>query len=133
MGWAIDAQGLRNVVHRVHEQYRPIPLMITENGAAFDDQPDRDGRVRDPQRVAYFEAHLRACHDAIRAGVPLCGYFAWSLLDNFEWAWGYAKRFGLIYVDFPTQRRIPKDSARWYAGVIRRGGLPVRAEPGRAE
>jgi beta-glucosidase len=128
MGWEIEAPGLVEVLHRLREEYPPVPLYVTENGAAFDDELDSGGRVRDPQRVAYFDAHLRACHDAIGAGVPLRGYFAWSLLDNFEWAWGYAKRFGLIYVDFPTQRRIPKDSAWWYAGVIRRGGLPVRAE-----
>jgi beta-glucosidase len=72
--------------------------------------------------VAYLDAHLRACAEAVAAGVPLRGYFAWSLLDNFEWAYGYTKRFGLVYVDYDTQRRIPKSSAAWYAGVIRRGG-----------
>jgi beta-glucosidase len=124
-----------------------VPLYVTENGAAFDDElvggsldgaldgaldGSLDGRfgctVHDQQRVAYLDAHLRACHQAITDGVPLRGYFAWSLLDNFEWAWGYSKRFGLVYVDFATQRRIPKDSAHWYAGVIRRGGLPVLSE-----
>ena len=122
-GWEIDDAGLLEVLTRVHRGYPEIPLYVTENGAAFDDAPDRDGRVRDPERIAYLEAHLGACHEAINRGVPLRGYFAWSLLDNYEWAHGYTKRFGLVYVDYETQRRIPKSSAAWYADVIRRGGL----------
>ncbi|HET8643479.1 MAG TPA: GH1 family beta-glucosidase [Pseudonocardiaceae bacterium] len=126
MGWEIEPPGLRQVLERLRRDYPQVPLYVTENGAAFDDvYAGENGTVRDPQRVAYLDAHLRACHDAITAGVPLRGYFAWSLLDNFEWAWGYSKRFGLVYVDFATQRRILKDSAHWYAGVIRRGGLPA--------
>ena len=123
MGWEIDPSGLVEVLRRVHADHPDLPLYVTENGAAF---PDRvvDGRVDDPDRLAYLDAHLRACHEAIAAGVPLRGYFAWSLLDNFEWAWGYTKRFGLVYVDFRTQTRIPKSSARWYGEVIRRNGLP---------
>ena len=128
MGWEINAPGLVDVLCRLSRDYPAVPLYVTENGAAFDDQLGADGGVHDQQRVAFLDAHLRACHRAIQVGVPLRGYFAWSLLDNFEWAWGYSKRFGLIYVDFPTQRRIPKDSASWYAGVIRHGGLPGRAE-----
>jgi beta-glucosidase len=82
-----------------------------------------DGRVDDPERIGYLDQHIRACHLAIEAGVPLKGYFAWSLLDNFEWAWGYSRRFGLVYVHYPSQRRIVKSSGRWYAGVTRRHGL----------
>jgi beta-glucosidase len=124
MGWEIDESGLSEVLTRVAGDYPPIPLYVTENGAAFDDVVSADG-VDDPDRVAYLDAHLRACHTAISAGVPLRGYFAWSLMDNFEWGWGYAKRFGLVYVDFPTQARIPKSSARWYAAVIERGGIGI--------
>ena len=88
-----------------------MPLYVTENGAAFDDEVAADGTVHDADRVAYLDAHLRACARGDRGGVPLRGYFAWSLLDNFEWAWGYTKRFGLVYVDYDTQRRTPKASA----------------------
>jgi beta-glucosidase len=123
MGWEIDAPGLADTLRRVAADYPPVPLYITENGAAFVDEVDPDGRVDDPERVAYLDSHLRACHDAITSGVPLRGYFAWSLLDNFEWAFGYAKRFGIVYVDYPTQRRIPKSSARFYADAITRNGL----------
>ncbi|WP_308209998.1 glycoside hydrolase family 1 protein [Actinomadura madurae] len=126
MGWEIDERGLYEVLTRLHREYPSVPLYITENGAGYDETPDGDGTVQDAGRIAYLDAHLRACHDAISGGVPLHGYFTWSLLDNFEWAWGYSKRFGLVHVDYATQRRVPKDSARWYAGVIRRGGLPER-------
>jgi beta-glucosidase len=107
----------------VSGNYPAVPLYVTENGSAFDDVLGPDGTVDDPERVAYLDAHLRACHRAIAAGVPLRGYFSWSLLDNFEWAYGYAKRFGLVYIDYETQRRIPKTSARFYADVIARNGL----------
>ncbi len=122
MGWAIDAQGLRNVVHRVHDDYEPIPLMITENGAAFDDFVDGAG-VPDADRIAYLRDHLTVVHEAIEAGVDLRGYFVWSLLDNFEWAYGYAKRFGIVHVDYATQERVCKDSAHWYREVIRTNGI----------
>jgi beta-glucosidase len=124
MGWEIDAAGLLATLRRVHDEYPRLPLYITENGAAFDDVVGPDGGVDDPQRVAYLHDHLQACHQAIDEGIPLKGYFAWSLLDNFEWADGYTKRFGIVYVAYPTQRRIPKSSAWWYADVIRRNGLP---------
>jgi beta-glucosidase len=126
MDWEIDAPGLAEVLSRVHENYTKLPLYVTENGAAFDDVPGPDGRVHDPERIGYFDAHLRACHQAIEAGVPLRGYFAWSLLDNFEWSWGYSKRFGMVYVDYSTQRRIAKSSAEWYAEVTRRNGLAAQ-------
>jgi len=128
MGWEIDSDGLLEVLRRVYAEYPTIPLYITENGAAFDDEVTSEGTVEDQDRIAYLDAHLTACHQAITSGVPLKGYFAWSLLDNFEWAWGYSKRFGLVYVDYLTQRRIPKASARWYAGVIARNGLVTSSE-----
>jgi beta-glucosidase len=124
MGWEIDPRGLFDVLQRVQRDYGPIPLYVTENGAAFRDAPGTDGTVADPDRVAYLDAHFRVALEAIQSGIDLRGYFVWSLLDNFEWAWGYSKRFGLVYVDYETQQRIPKDSARWFAGVTRRNGLP---------
>ncbi|HEX2130381.1 MAG TPA: GH1 family beta-glucosidase [Actinophytocola sp.] len=124
MGWAIDAKGLRAVVHRVHEEYAPVPLMITENGAAFDDQLAADG-VRDHERISYLRDHLAVVHEAIESGVDLRGYFVWSLLDNFEWAYGYSKRFGIVHVDYPTQRRVWKDSAYWYRQVITTNGIDL--------
>ena len=125
MGWAIDAQGLRAVVHRVHEEYAPMPLMITENGAAFDDEVGADGGVRDHERIDYLRDHLTVVHEAIEAGVDLRGYFVWSLLDNFEWAYGYAKRFGIVHVDYPSQARTWKDSAHWYRRVIDTNGIDI--------
>jgi beta-glucosidase len=98
--------------------------MITENGAAFADQVAADGAVHDSRRVSYLHDHIDAVGGAIDAGVDVRGYFAWSLLDNFEWSFGYARRFGLIYVDYPSQKRIWKDSARWYRDLIARGELP---------
>jgi beta-glucosidase len=123
MGWEVDPVGLTDTLLRLHRDYPDLPLYVTENGAAYDDAIGPDGTVHDPERVAYFDAHLRACYDAILAGVPLAGYFAWSLLDNFEWTCGYTRRFGLIYVDYPTQRRIVKTSGRHYSDIIRRNGL----------
>ncbi|HEV2784025.1 MAG TPA: GH1 family beta-glucosidase [Actinophytocola sp.] len=122
MGWTIDAGGLRGLVHRVHEEYGGIPMMITENGAAFDDRMHADG-VRDAERISYLRDHLAVVHEAISAGVDLRGYFVWSLLDNFEWSFGYSKRFGIVHVDYPTQRRVWKDSAHWYRDVIRANGV----------
>jgi beta-glucosidase len=100
-----------------------LPLYVTENGAAYPDEV-RDGAVHDPDRLAYVAAHVSAVHDAIEAGADVRGYFAWSLLDNFEWAWGYACRFGIVFVDYETQQRIPKSSARWYASVISANAIP---------
>jgi beta-glucosidase len=122
-GWSVDAGGLLDLLTRVHRSYRPVPLVVTENGAAFDDYADPEGEVHDPDRIRFLEGHLRAAHQALEQGVDLRGYFVWSLLDNFEWHEGYSKRFGLVYVDYPTQRRVFKDSARWYRDVIARGGL----------
>lgn len=125
MGWEIDAQGLYDVLDGLRRDYHPIALYVTENGAAFADQPTADGTVPDPDRVRYLDSHFRSAHRAIADGIDLRGYFVWSLLDNFEWAFGYSKRFGLVYVDYDSQRRIPKGSARWFAGVTRTNGLPA--------
>jgi len=122
MGWEIDAQGLYDVLGRVHRDYPAIPLYVTENGAAFADEVSADGSVADPARVAYLDGHLRAARRAIADGVDLRGYFVWTLMDNFEWGHGYSKRFGLFHVDFETLQRTPKDSARWFADVTRRNG-----------
>nr|WP_242454359.1 GH1 family beta-glucosidase [Bailinhaonella thermotolerans] len=125
MNWEIDETGLSEILVRLARDYPGVELAVTENGAAFDDEVSPDGEVHDGERLAYLDAHLRACRDVVEQGVPLIGYFAWTFLDNFEWAWGYGKRFGLVYVDFATQRRIPKDSARWYAEVIKARRAPA--------
>jgi beta-glucosidase len=123
LGWDVDADGLEELLLRLRDEYGSVPLLVTENGAAYDDQPDPNGYVRDTRRVAFLDQHVRAAHRATEAGVELRGYFVWSLLDNFEWADGYAPRFGLVYVNYETQRRIPKESARWYRRVIAANGL----------
>ncbi|MFK4227500.1 GH1 family beta-glucosidase [Streptomyces sp. NPDC019890] len=123
MDWPVDAEGLYELLTRLRDELPGVPLVITENGAAYDDYADPSGEVHDPERVDYLRAHLTAVHRAIADGADVRGYFLWSLLDNFEWAYGYSKRFGIVHVDFATQRRTVKDSARWYADVIARGGL----------
>jgi beta-glucosidase len=123
MDWPVDADGLYELLTRLRDDLPGVPLVITENGAAYDDYADPSGEVHDPERVEYLRAHLSALHRAIGAGADVRGYFLWSLLDNFEWAYGYSKRFGIVHVDFATQRRTFKDSARWYGDVIARGGL----------
>ncbi|MDQ3467011.1 MAG: family 1 glycosylhydrolase, partial [Chloroflexota bacterium] len=122
MGWKVYPDGLYDVLRRVHQDYAPAAIYITENGAAYPDRL-RDGRVDDPEREAYLHDHLLACYRAIEEGVPLRGYFAWSLLDNFEWSFGYSRRFGLIYVDYATQERTIKRSGHWYANVTRENGI----------
>ncbi|MFI6905064.1 GH1 family beta-glucosidase [Nonomuraea sp. NPDC050394] len=123
MGWEIDENGLLDLLQRVVKDYPAIDLYITENGAAFADSVSSGGAVHDPERIDYLERHISACAEAVNRGVPLKGYFAWSLLDNFEWAHGYGRRFGIVHVDFGTQKRTPKDSALWYAARIRKGLL----------
>ncbi|MFI2369259.1 GH1 family beta-glucosidase [Streptomyces sp. NPDC018833] len=123
MDWPVDADGLYELLTRLRDDLPGVPLVITENGAAYDDYADPAGEVKDPERVAYLRAHLAAVHRAIEDGADVRGYFLWSLLDNFEWAYGYSKRFGIVHVDFATQRRTFKGSAHWYADVIARGGL----------
>jgi beta-glucosidase len=122
-GWAVEPRGLYESLVRLQEDYDPPPLYVHESGGAFPDVVAPDGGVHDADRRAYLDAHLRACHDALAAGVDLRGFFVWSLLDNFEWAEGYGQRFGIVHVDFATQERLPKDSALWYRDVVRANGL----------
>ncbi|MGQ4387729.1 GH1 family beta-glucosidase [Streptomyces sp. SAS_270] len=119
MDWQIDADGLEALLLRLTDDYGVRRLYVTENGSAFPDRVDPDGAVDDPGRTRYLEQHLAACARALRKGAPLAGYYAWSLLDNFEWAYGYDKRFGLVHVDYPTQRRTVKASGHRYADIIR--------------
>jgi len=123
MDWEIYPDGLYQLLCRVYFDYRPPKLFVTENGASFSDAPDARGSVNDQRRIDYLREHFAAAHRALQAGVPLAGYFVWSLMDNFEWAKGYTQRFGIVWVDYKTQQRIPKASARWYADVIRRNGI----------
>ncbi|MEW6635647.1 MAG: family 1 glycosylhydrolase, partial [Actinomycetota bacterium] len=123
MGWPVEPDGLTELLVRIKEEYRDLPIFVTENGRAVHDYVDPEGEVKDFERVSFLDAHFRAAHAAIERGVDLRGYMVWSLLDNFEWAEGYSKRFGIVFVDYGTQRRIPKASARWYSEMIRRGGL----------
>ncbi|GAA2567646.1 MULTISPECIES: GH1 family beta-glucosidase [Streptomyces] len=125
MNWAIDADGLHTLLTDLAKSHPGLPLMVTENGAAFDDYVSPEGLVNDPQRIAYLHSHLDAVRRAIADGADVRGYFLWSLLDNFEWSYGYSKRFGAVYVDYSTQRRIPKASAHWYADVVRHNALPA--------
>jgi beta-glucosidase len=119
MGWAVEPAGLRATLQRVRALAPELPLAITECGAAYERALD------DEARRAYLEQHLREAHRAIGDGVDLRAFMVWSLLDNFEWGWGYSKRFGIVDVDYPTQRRTPRASARWYAGVARANALPA--------
>ena len=128
MGWQIEPGSLTELLTHLHARYPAMPLVITENGAAFPDVRCTDGQVHDTDRVDYLRSHIAAVLDAIEAGVDVRGYFAWSLLDNFEWAWGYSKRFGLVYVDYDTQERVLKDSSLWYRGVIAENAVPDRVE-----
>ena len=122
MDWEVDADGIERLLLRLTEDYGARRLYITENGSAYPDVVGPDGTVDDPERTAYLDQHLAACASAVRKGVPLAGYFAWSLLDNFEWAYGYDKRFGLVHVDYATQRRTIKGSGHHYADLIRAHG-----------
>ena len=119
MGWPVDARGLSELLVRMHREYPGPALVVTENGAAFPDVVGPDGTVQDDDRIAYLRAHVRAVGDAVEAGAPVRGYYLWSLLDNFEWGYGYAKRFGIVHVDYTTLQRTPKASAHWYAALIR--------------
>ncbi|MEM6930353.1 MAG: family 1 glycosylhydrolase, partial [Myxococcota bacterium] len=119
MHWEVFPEGLHRVLTRVHREYGPAAMMVTENGIACGPGPDASGQVADVRRVTYLHDHLAACADAMADGVPLEAYFAWSLFDNFEWERGYFPRFGIVWVDYETQDRIPKASAEYYTGVIR--------------
>lgn len=118
MGWGVEPAGMTELLLDVSARYPQLPLMVTENGVAWDDEVGADHRVHDPRRISYLHDHLAAVLDATEAGADVRGYFVWSLLDNFEWAWGYTKRFGITWVDYPTQQRLPKDSFDWYREVI---------------
>jgi beta-glucosidase len=127
--WEVHPPAFTELLVWVKERYGELPIYITENGAAFYDPPTAEaGRVHDPLRVSYLRSHLRAVHAAIARGVDVRGYMAWSLLDNLEWSLGFSKRFGIVHVDFATQQRTPKDSARYYAKVIASHGASL-ADP----
>ena len=123
MNWEIYADGIYQALVGVYFNYLPKNMQVSENGASYMDLPDAQGRIRDQRRIDYLDAHLRATHRAIQAGVPLNGYFVWSFMDNFEWGHGYSQRFGLVQTDYATQTRTPRDSAYWYGDVARRNGL----------
>jgi len=116
IGWEVYPRGLYDIVQRVSKDYK-LPIEITENGCSYGDYPDATGRVADNRRIDYYREHLRELARAIRDGAEVRGYHAWSILDNFEWAEGYTQRFGLVYIDFPTQRRYMKDSAKWFSKI----------------
>ncbi len=117
-GWEVSPRGLVDLLTRVQRDYNPAVIQLTENGSTFEDVLTPEGRVHDKERLSYLQRHLAALKQAVDAGVPVKGYFAWSLLDNFEWAEGYLRRFGLAYVDYPTQRRSLKDSGLWYGRFL---------------
>lgn len=118
MDWEVYPEGIHDLLVRITRDYAPPRIYITENGAAFPDVREHDGSVRDPERTAFLQQYVAAAARAIREGVQLAGYFVWSLLDNFEWGWGYWKRFGITYVDYPTLERVPKQSFEWYRDFI---------------
>jgi beta-glucosidase len=123
MGWPVEPEGLKEMLVRIKDEYADVPIYVTENGRAVHDYIDPEGGVDDEERISYLDSHFRAAHEAMERGVDLRGYMVWSFLDNFEWAEGYSKRFGLVFVEYGTQQRVPKSSARWYSGVIKRNGL----------
>jgi beta-glucosidase len=117
-GWEVSPQGMVELLTRVQREWAPAQIYLTENGSTYDDVMTPDGRVHDPERLSYLQRHLEAARQVLAHGVPLKGYFAWSLLDNFEWAEGYVRRFGLTYVDYASQCRTLKSSGRWYAQLL---------------
>jgi beta-glucosidase len=125
MNWLVEPGSIRELLTRIVAPVTgELPVYITENGSSWHDYVTQDGQVNDLERIDYLRGHLAAVHGAIADGVPVKGYFAWSLLDNFEWAEGYAKRFGLVYVDFATQQRILKRSGEVYASIVAQNALP---------
>jgi beta-glucosidase len=125
LDWEIYPDGLHNTLVAVYYSYRPKKLYIAENGACYIDAPNADGFTDDQRRIAYLDGHLRAIHRAIQAGVPLAGYYVWSLMDNFEWSNGFSKPFGLVATNYTTQERLPRASAYWYGQVAQRNGLEL--------
>lgn len=128
MGWEVRAQSLYDLLTRMNSSYRLPPIYITENGAAYKEEISPDGKIRDEKRISYLHDHLDYLYQAIQDGVNVNGYFVWSLMDNFEWASGLQKRFGLVHVNYESLERTPKESAYWYSRVIRRNGLDLEAE-----
>jgi beta-glucosidase len=118
MGWEVYPDALRELLVRVAKDYEPKAIYVTENGAAFGDIRGHDGGVHDPERTAYLQNYIAAVSRSIAEGAPVKGYFVWSMLDNFEWSHGYSKRFGIVYIDYPTLERVPKDSFYWYRDFI---------------
>ena len=128
MGWPIDPDGLRRLLTWLKSTYPTLPpIYITENGRASNDLVSPEGQIEDPERIRYVQEHLGAVAQAIAGGVDVRGYYYWSLLDNFEWAEGYAKRFGLVYIDYPTQRRTPKASYAWFRDLLATRASAARA------
>ena len=125
MGWEEDPAAFAGMLVRLHEEYQAPPIYVTENGAACDDYVDPDGAILDGARISYLRSHLTALREAIGKGVDVRGYFAWSLMDNFEWSFGYSRRFGLVWVDYPSGLRIPKASFSWYRSVIESNGASI--------
>jgi beta-glucosidase len=125
MGWPVEAGGLTELLARLHRDYPGVAMVVTENGSAYRDEVGADGSVDDPERAAYLAAHIAAAGRAIEDGVDVRGYFVWSLLDNFEWAWGYSQRFGIVHVDFESQRRRLKSSGQLYRRIVAAHGLPT--------
>ena len=121
--WEIYPHGLYDLLNRLYFEYKPAKLYVTENGTSFLTGPDEDGHIRDINRLNYLRDHFAAAYRAMQNDVPLAGYFVWSLMDNFEWAKGYQQRFGIVWVDYETQQRTPKDSALWYSQVIADNGF----------
>ena len=121
--WEIYPDGLTNVLKRLYFNYQPRKIHVTENGASYSTPPDEKGNIHDEYRTNYLRTHFAAMYRAIQAGVPLAGYFVWSLMDNFEWSHGYSQRFGIVWVDYETQKRTLKDSAKWYKNVIKKNGF----------
>ncbi|MEE1752382.1 glycoside hydrolase family 1 protein, partial [Streptomyces sp. SP18CS02] len=134
MGWTVDPTGLYDLLTRYTREAPGLPLVITENGAAYQDEagpggPAEGGTSQDLDRIRYLHGHLAEVHRAIADGADVRGYFLWSLMDNFEWSYGYSKRFGIVHVDYPTQTRTPRASAHWYARLARSGVLPEVPQP----
>ncbi len=130
LGWPIDPSGLLDALVAINEETPvDLPLYVTENGCAVNDRIDSQGEIDDTPRVEYIRGHLEAIHSAVERGVPLRGYFVWSLLDNFEWASGYDARFGIVFVDYETQRRVPKRSASFFRQVAQANALAVAGQP----
>jgi len=118
MGWPIQPSGLRDILKAINDLAPDLPLYVTENGAAYPDEVLSDGTIQDDKRQSYLEQHIEVCRQVTAEGLPLKGYFIWTLMDNFEWAYGFTRRFGLIHVDYPTQQRTLKQSAHWLKNFL---------------